>query len=77
MILHKNAAGFTNIKFDERPSVKINLGHWKMLSPSFSWATGEPHETSGVVPKALQSLQAGISVFLVGKAAFQSIPSIR
>jgi hypothetical protein len=33
MILHKNAAGFTNIKFDERPSVKINLGHWKMLSP--------------------------------------------
>jgi GxxExxY protein len=46
------------------------------LNPSFSWATGEPHETSGIVPKALQSLQAGISVFLVGKAAFQPMPSI-
>jgi hypothetical protein len=46
------------------------------INPSFSLATGEPHETSGIVPKALQSLQAGISVFLVGKAAFQPMPSI-
>jgi hypothetical protein len=48
----------------------------KVFNPSFSWATGEPHEISGLVPKALQSLQAGISVFLVGKADFLSMPSI-
>ena len=45
-------------------------------NPSFSWATANPHETSRVFSKALQSLQAGISVFLVGKADFQSMPSI-
>jgi hypothetical protein len=33
MMLHKNAARFANIQFDERPSVKINLGHRKALSP--------------------------------------------
>lgn len=54
------------------------LGHKEpgAFNPSFSWPTGDPHKTSGVVPKALQSLYAGISVFRVGKADFQSIPSI-
>jgi hypothetical protein len=47
-----------------------------ILNPSFSPSTGNPHKTSGVFPKALQSLQVGISVFLVGKSDFQSMASI-
>ena len=48
----------------------------KMVSPSFSWPTADPHKTSKVFPKALPSLQACVSVFLDEKAVFQSIPSI-
>jgi len=35
------------------------------LDPSFSWSTENPHKTSGVIPKALQSLQTEILVFMV------------
>jgi len=45
-------------------------------TPSFSLPTGDPHKTWVVFPKTLKSLQAGMSVFLLGEADSQSIPSI-